>query len=239
MSRVGKALIRTTRPTGAAGVVYPSFMLVDTIAQNSSGASTHSTWNFVRTIPEGTGYLLIPIAVTFNNSSTGISISSVTIGASGCTTLVQFVENDEDFIATMIVGLVSPPTGEQTITITYAENNARRSVAGVYTVADYASIGAGVLSVPTTPSATVSAAITPTASPSKIFGIAAQKSDEGDPVTPLSGVTVLDESQMVGSLGMTVLIGEMTAPDDTELTFGGTFSSATRESSVALIEVAS
>lgn len=231
------------RPSGwgmsAGGALVPSLAQVGAEATYSTAALTHITWSFVRTIPADTEYLVIPIQFRMDNSNTGISIASASVGASSCTVLVQYVENDEAFVGCAIIGVASPPSGEQTITITYAEDNARRSGAAVFAVTDFGSIGNPVLATPSGTAAEASVAITPASSPSIIFGTTVQRYDDGLPITPLSGVTSLDEYQTFAtSVGFTAFVGVMTAPDATPLDFGATYS-ATHDLAAAAVEISS
>lgn len=226
---------------GGGGPTLPEFTQVGTEeTKSSTSGNEHNFIAFNRTIPADTEYLLLAVVVTFSNSSTGISIASATVGAADCAIRVQFVENDSDFIGVALIDVAAPPSGVQTITINYNELNGRRSSVTVWAGANYASAGNGVLAVPTTAASEVSVEITPASSPSRVFGVAAQHYDEGLPITPLSGVTMLDEYEVPsGSVGHTAFVGWMEAPDATPLDFGATFASAIRKGAAAAVEVAS
>lgn len=221
---------------GAAPAAEPMFTQLGDIEEYSTGASSHNQFTFGATIPEGTEYLLIPIAMTANSPS-GATVAAGTVGDDAYTVLLQAITGTSSTLCA-ILGIAAPDSGEQTITINYSATNIRRSAGGVWAVTNFGSIGAtnrrggganaGVASVP----------ITPTGASSNLFCVATQRSDEGAPAAALPGNTILDAATMIGTLGLNIVVTSMPAADETELTAGVTFVSTAREVAAAVVEVA-
>lgn len=221
---------------GSAPAAEPIFTQLGTMASLSTGATSHAQFTFDVTIPEGCEYLLIPLAMTANSSS-GATIAAGTVGADAYTVLLQPITGVNNTMCALL-GIASPASGLRTITVNYSATDIRRSAGGAWTVENFGSIGASTRASPGANGGVASVAVTPIVSPSKIFCVAAQRSDEGDPASPLSGNTILGELTMVGTIGLNIAVTRMNAPTASELTAGVSWVSTTRDVAAAAVEVA-